>query len=370
MILGLLGIYTVVQNMPTSAKICLSSEPGDSRSFGNALAIDGKYLAIGDPEANRVVLYYQQAYGEWSRAQEIYPPPGSPTATVGSGFGYDLSLGGNVLVIGAYAEKRKPLSKEGFQWTNQLGVSFSGGVYTVAINESATVQRIDASAEGEISGFSVAVDKDKVAFGVRKENQRGQWIGEVRLLANGRLERITSPAGGSAQNFFGMDIALNQHQLLVAAPFDGMGAAWLFNLNVPSHSPRRLAVPGARIGSSVAMSDQFVVVGTRRGLSSAGPLPKTLVMELTDGSTTTIDGVGTLALADHLLARAHPTSADNEQRARLELFDLTHLSTPKLVDQRWGVSHAQLTDNLLVSVQEIEAQETRSNGPICIEQRT
>ncbi len=156
-----------------SSQQCFLPERDDSRKFGFALALNDDYLAVGDPKANRVVLYSRQANGSWSRTGEILPPSDSAAAQVGSGFGYDLALDGSLLVIGAYVEKYKSLNPERFQWTSQLGVSYSGGVYRVLLNSPGEVKRIDKLAEGEIAGISVATGNRKIAFTIRhKSNAR------------------------------------------------------------------------------------------------------------------------------------------------------------------------------------------------------
>ena len=61
-----------------SSVTCLESKPGDTFSFGKALAINDNYIAVGDPKANRVAIYsYDEFKDKWSRTREIYPPSNS-----------------------------------------------------------------------------------------------------------------------------------------------------------------------------------------------------------------------------------------------------------------------------------------------------
>ena len=324
------------------ARQCFASEPGDSRDFGFALALSDSYLAVGDPEANRVVLY-SKANGRWSRTGEILPPEGSAAAKVGEGFGYDLDLDGSLLVIGAYTER-----------INQLGVSYSGGVYKVLLDSPAKVERIDATDTGEISGFSVAADDGLIAF-VIGASPPGYWNSRVELWDSGEVEQITPPTDTGIS-----DLDMNNDLLLVGTLSED-AAAWLFDLSSPNMPPQKLAAPEYKyIGSVVAISDRFIAVG-----SLEDPPRTTLIMALKDGSTVLLDGFGYLSLAGNLLARAYPTTEDHEQQARLEIFDLTNLSNPRLIDKRWGISRAQLKDNLLVTT-----RKTHSGMQICVEQRT
>ncbi|WP_413167716.1 FG-GAP repeat protein [Capilliphycus salinus ALCB114379] len=340
---------------------CLESELGDTISFGYSLALNKDYLAVGDPEANRVVLYHRDTKGDWSRIREILPPKGSTAKKVRAGFGYDLAIDEDMLVIGAYLEQHKAANTEAFQWTNQLEVSFSGGVYKVVLGKETEVQRVDTLAEGEIAGFSVSVDNGQIAFGIKREVKPGIWMGLVGLIGD-NLKRITPPTDSSAQHF-GVDVAISNNLLLVGAPFDDTGAAWLFNLQKSDSLPQRLTIPDVRIGSAVAISDKFAVVS---GVGSVGAYTtdsKTLILTIKDSSTTVVNSFGDLSLDNNFLAVTRSQSGDGEQPAQLDLFDLSVEATPRLVDQRKGIYPAQVHDNTLISV-----QESTSGNQVCIEQ--
>ncbi|AFY58655.1 hypothetical protein Riv7116_6310 [Rivularia sp. PCC 7116] len=360
-LLIIFGVLLAMTSTSTSAQTCLVSDSSDSKSFGYAVSVNNNYLAVGDPEANRVVIYSRNGSHNWVRTREILPPKGSAAEVVGSGFGYDISLDKSTLVIGAYTEKYKPNNQENFQYTNQLGVSFSGGVYQVLLDKKAEVKRIDALSGGEISGFSVSSDAGIIAFSIKQEEKPGRWIGKVNLLTEGDVKQILSPTNSAEQNF-GVDIDLKNNLLLVGSPFDDTGAAWLFDLKLPENQPQRLAVPNAHMGSTVAISDQFAVVGAVGGFTYAIP-PKTLITGIKDGSTTVIDGVGELSLDHNILARMRPRSNDGEQQALLELFNLDDNATPRLVKERRDIDRALLQNSLLTTV-----QKTSSGVKLCIEQ--
>lgn len=345
-----------------SSSTCLESLSSDSQSFGHALAISDDYLAVGDPEANRVIIYSRSNDDKWLRTREILPPKSSATDKVRSGFGYDVSLDKSMLVIGAYTEKHKPNNQEGFQYTNRLGVAFSGAVYRVLLNKNADVERIDMLDEGEVSGFSVSADRGKIAFSIKREEQPGRWIGNVILLSEGQITPIASPTDNGADGF-GADIALKKNFLLIGSPGDGTGAAWLFDIETLPNEPQKIAVDDAHLGSTVAISEKFAVVGAVGGLTYAVS-PKTLIKAIDDGSTTVTDGVGRLSLDRNVLARVRPRSSDGEQQALLELFDLSDIAAPCLVEQRENIDRALLQNSLLTTV-----QKTIFGVKLCIEPR-
>ena len=91
--------------MSNPNQICFYTEPGDTNSFGSSVAINDKYLAVGDPNANRVVVYENDLSDQWQRHREIYPPEDSIPYKVGNGFGRNLSLDKNGLIVNALTQQ-------------------------------------------------------------------------------------------------------------------------------------------------------------------------------------------------------------------------------------------------------------------------
>lgn len=87
---------------PDNSLTYLELKLDDSKLFGYALAVSNNYLAVGDPEANRVVVYSRKTDNNWLRLYEIYPPNNSLEAKRKYGFGYDIALHDNLLVIYSY----------------------------------------------------------------------------------------------------------------------------------------------------------------------------------------------------------------------------------------------------------------------------
>ncbi|NJQ97608.1 MAG: hypothetical protein HC784_08090 [Hydrococcus sp. CSU_1_8] len=97
---------------------CITPEPDDNYdSFGSSVAINNKYLAIGDYLANRVVIYTRDNSGQWSRSKVILPPKDSIPDRESYGFGNELQLDGDFLIISASVTKdaNKVNNPEGFQ---------------------------------------------------------------------------------------------------------------------------------------------------------------------------------------------------------------------------------------------------------------
>jgi hypothetical protein len=92
--------------MPISDVVWITPEPDDIYdSFGSSVAINNKYLAVSDFIANRVVIYTHNHSGQWSRSKILLPPTDSIPDQIGYGFGKELQLEGDFLIISASVEK-------------------------------------------------------------------------------------------------------------------------------------------------------------------------------------------------------------------------------------------------------------------------
>jgi hypothetical protein len=353
---------------PHPTKQCIDSLPSDdSVSFGFSVATNDKYLAVGDLQANHVVIYTRDKDGRWRRTREILPPQDSTAYKVGRGFGYELALDGEILVISALTQQQNYEVKnpEDFQESNILSSTFTA-IYQTRLDRETEVKRIDVPTKGVIPSVSVVADKGKIAFITSREEEPGKRVKQVHLLSNGFIKYILPPKDDLV-NRFDSDIALKNNFLLVGVgqPRD-IGGAWLYNLNSPRSEPQRLTIPNATLGNSVALSDQFAVVGdvaTRQSRGISDLPQKTLIRNIADGSTKVIDGNGKLSLDSNILARMRYPTGDKEIPSLLEVFRLDNNATPHLIEKRSDVERASVQNRLLITV-----QKTVSGQKICTEQ--
>ena len=87
--------------MSNPNKTCFFPEANDSHYFGCSVVINGKYLAVGDIGANKVIIYTSNDSGQWNRTKEILPPKNLVLDREDSIFGNGLELDGDVLTISA-----------------------------------------------------------------------------------------------------------------------------------------------------------------------------------------------------------------------------------------------------------------------------
>ncbi len=184
-------------------------------SYGNAIAYDDPYIAIGANGAEEVYLFQRQG-GLWVYQQSLTPSDGG----AGDYFGWPLAIRGDTLVVGATRHDE--------------GVVNSGAAYVFA-------------REGDV------------------------WVERQKLLPS---VQFGDPPFGN----FGSDLTVGADRIVVGAPQDGdfgpdSGAAYLFEKieNTWIETQRLLASDGsalARYGRSMAIMGDVIAVGALGEMSS------------------------------------------------------------------------------------------------------
>ena len=343
LVLVLSGLLFPKTSLSNPNQTCLTSEPGDSSSFGFSVAINDKYLAVGDPTANHVVIYTRDNQEKWLRTKEIVPPVDSIPDKIGRGFGRDLQLDGNVLVINALTSQ---LIKD------RINPEIFYGRYLIKLDSETEVQAIDLPMEKE---------SEVVKFNLLSEEK----IQQVTLPNNG--EKAFGEHTGLGYNF-----AFDNNLLLVGSPAYPQGSgAWLFNLAQLESKPLKLTISDAYIGMTVALNEQFAVVGDLFGETIYDQLPpKTLIRSLSNGSTKVIDSYGELSLSGNILAIMRFPSFDNSRTALLEVFRLNNDAKPHLIIKRGHpIERAWIQNNFLITIQRIYFFDDRpsKNVQLCLE---
>ena len=347
-------------------KQCISSQEKDSSTWGFSLAMSDNYLAVGDPNANRVVIYSKNKYHRWVRTKEILPPTESTTYRIGSGFGYDLALDEDTLVIGAYSQKQDVENAEDFQ-LNERVVSTSGAVYQTNLGRDSIVKRLDDFKQGEIVGNVVAAEGGVVAFTSSKiePEQPYNAINKIVVLVEGQRKFLPSPTDN--RSWFGADIAIHNKMLLAGSIAEGRDKAWLFNLDDrESLVPHPIQTSAEDlVGNSVALSKEFIVVSEKNGgrySEIVGASPKTSIEKIDKESRTIIDGHAEVSLDNRILSRLRFGRSFYREANILELFCLDDTATPRRILKRNNIERALVHNSLLTTV-----QKKSSSVKLCIE---
>jgi hypothetical protein len=329
------------------SKQCFNSQPNDSGAFGSPLAMSGNYLAVGDPGANKVIIFNRNSDGRWLRTKEILTPKDSIFYKVGSGFGYDVALDRNILAVVALTRDRTSVDQKLIR-----------AIYKVDLDQSHKIERIDTPIKEIFDGINVVADDGKIAFVTSGRNQSRKLISKVDILSANRTYSISNKKYNFLKN-----LALKSNLLVVgysATP----GGAWLFDLNQPDKKPYQLTITNSRFLTSVAISEQFVVVSLSSGVRELHENDKTLIKSIHSEANTIIDGIGELSLDGNILARlSFSDSFFLGKPKTLELFYIDEQSIP----YRFQMRQAQFQDVLIKNNLLTTVQQTESSDKLCIE---
>lgn len=330
----------------------LQPEEGDSNCFGLSLAANEKYLAVGDTKANRVIVYRHSSQQKWVRFRAVLLPTNPIIVSSKSSYTtYKLALAGDTLVIGAVTSEirlneqnrqfypYRPPTEEGemaysnhqtFRITVREGLleeAYTGAVYQILLTSNTSLERVDHPKIGELTGFSIAANGDKIAFAVATYGSSGHSSGHTILITNG-CRRIF-PASG--------EIALNDNLLIVGSIMNyQQGKVSIFDLADSVASPKSIKIPMfiANIGlvkNFIIVAEQLSMAGSQSIKSHLSVVSKTLILNISDLSTTYMEGIGRIFTYGNRLVRSYPSTRDGEVAGKLELFDFSSTLPPRLI---------------------------------------
>ena len=292
-IFKLLGLFLCLLSLPVLGKLswyliysatsltCLESKPNDSNNFGQALAINDNYIAVGDPQANRVAIYsYDELKNRWSRTREIHPPKNSIINRVGSGFGYSLVFHQNQLVIGAYSPPKTTTFDDDIESDEyKLTQQYHGAVYSLVLDKKnqSFLQEIALPDRFKLTGYSLTIFDNKIALGATTETQpytdpSTKTDKKVLIVNPTTLEveqTIEPPSPELKFADFGFVIDGNDDFLLVGSRgLTKKGGALLIDKagkieNITSVKDSKS--PFLRAGASAAIGDDFMAIGNTYG---------------------------------------------------------------------------------------------------------
>ena len=311
-------------------------EPEDNRdTFGAAIAINQKYLAVGDFLANRVIIYTRDNSGQWTRSKQVLPPNNSIPDQVGFGFGEQVQLEGNFLLVTALVMQQVKNVTNPEEFTR-----ISGGSYI--FNERYLVNLEDLETEPKAVGMPIQKSDGMVTF---------------NLFSEGKMIEVTLPDRGEAQ--FGASFAHYKNLLLVGSPSGTEErGAWLYNLDELDKEPEKLAAPNIYIGNTVALNEHFAVVGDRdhqNGCRYGGEdvpnKPKSTLIRVNEtGLTRTHQFRGRVSLSGNILAIMYPTHGGFVNGATVEVYGLNSGAGAPRLFMRGNVANAFVQNGFLVTV--------------------
>jgi sulfur relay (sulfurtransferase) DsrC/TusE family protein len=256
---------TLRHSIPAPLTIGEESQAG----FGQSVAVEGGFIAIGVPRADvgdydsGVVKVFDSATGV------LLHVLANPSPRTDDYFGNRIAISGTRLVVGAYAD--------------ETGANEAGSVYIYDLSSAAPTAPVltlnnPNPASGDRFGFSVAISGTRVAVGAYQDDPGGVVnAGSVYIYDLGGVVPAVPVAalnnpGPAVDDQFGYSVGISGTRVVVGALADDTGAsnagsAYVYELSsaTPTVPVRTLNNPSPAtndiFGLSVAIAGTRVVVG-------------------------------------------------------------------------------------------------------------
>ena len=306
--------------MSNPKQFCIEPEPDATWTFGQNIAVNNRYLAISDIIRGKVIVYTPDGSGQWQKAREILPPADLDLSHPGSWFAHEgIEIDGDVLTISA--RTRNPKWFEASESQRDEIPYFLYWRYLTNLKAETPLKQIDLLVEPE-------PESDRVRF---------------NLLRQGKIEQFILPNVGKkvlGSNLKGT-VALDKNLLLVSYfSEDRTNGAYLFDLARPKAEPLKLSIEDTALGGTIAVSQQFAVVGFD-GIRIFGQWApglrarsfKTLIRNLENGATNVIKSFGTVSLSGNILAVMKPYDYEAPTKF-LEVYRLDENAQAHLISKQ------------------------------------
>jgi len=182
-------------------------------NFGIGVGISGSYLVIGasgvNSNAGKIYIYKKNDSGQWLLNQSIVSSENSPSFY----FGNSVSMDGNELVVGAYAE-------------SDSGNISSAYIYKLDNNGNwVETQKIPSYESSEHTYFAWTCEMKNNQLLISSPHLYGQEPGRTLLYKknsqnNWEFDQELTPQNDIAEDFYGWSIAMNDNEIIVGSARD------------------------------------------------------------------------------------------------------------------------------------------------------
>jgi uncharacterized delta-60 repeat protein len=277
-----------------------ASNPTDQDRFGSSVSISGNTIVVGahgeNAIRNNAGAAYVFVWNGFYWSQQAYLKASNPQAE--AFFGFSVAIAGDTLVVGAPQESS---SSTGVNSTPNTSAGEAGAAYVFYRSGTSWTQQAYLKASntdaGDHFGNAVALSGETVVVGAPQEDSNGSSPTDngatdagaayvfTRATTTWSFRAMLKGTSNAAGDTFGQSVALDGTTLVVGAPGTnknggvahvrvGSGAGWILQQELSDGSrdiepsPASFGAWGHRVGSSVAISGEVLIVGAPKG--SAG----------------------------------------------------------------------------------------------------
>ncbi|MCP4614576.1 MAG: hypothetical protein GY845_38335 [Planctomycetes bacterium] len=262
------GMLNIVHTIHPEFKLT-AGDAATSDYFGYSVSISGYYAIIGakgdDDNGNGSgsAYIFKRDGATWTEQTKLSAGDGATYDC----FGSSVSIDGDYAIVGAYKD-------------DYYGGNDSGSAYIFKRDGSTWTQQAKLNAgdraASDYFGYSVSIDGDYAIVGAYKDDYYGEndsgsayifkrdgstWTQQAKLNAGDR----------AASDYFGYSVSISGEYVLIGAYRDGYGSgsAYIFKRNGATWTEQAKLTGGdaaydARFGISVAMDDDYAVIGANK----------------------------------------------------------------------------------------------------------
>ena len=275
-------------NWSQQAKL-LAEDGSANHLFGNSVSILENTAVIGAMWDNQGIdgvalgsayIFIRDENGTWSQQTKLIAEDNLAQYS----FGISISISENTVLIGTNSDAAYVFSpNETGEWTQQAKLT------------------ADDSSANSSFGRSVSISGDTIVTGDTEDNENGSRSGSAYVFIrdfNGVWNRQTKlmPLDGNANDLFGSSVSISEDTMIISAQYDddhaeSSGSAYVFvrdnNGNWNQHA-KLLAFDASahdRLGNSVSISGNTVVVGVKAGDDYGNNSGSAYIFDLEDTTT-------------------------------------------------------------------------------------
>ncbi|KPA12838.1 PKD domain-containing protein [Candidatus Magnetomorum sp. HK-1] len=248
----------------------LPSDGAASDDFGNAVSIFHDFAIVGARYDDNTytnqgsVYFFKRNSNDWTQFSKHYASDGAANDY----FGHAVDILNNYAIVGAYAD--------------DISSTDQGSAYIFTYDGSNWTQHQKLSASDPAAsdqfGWAVNLSENYAIVGSRYDDDNGSNSGSAYIFtkdgANFSQQAKLTASDGQANDYFGYAVAISENYAVVGAyahdlvSGNDIGAAYIFERNGTNWSEVAKLTPtdGSTtdyFGAKVAMSDDYIIVGTR-----------------------------------------------------------------------------------------------------------